>query len=99
MNWRRLCERTIEALIFVSGVSSVIFVFGIFLFVFLEGAGFLFGRWIGHGERHRVAESGSCVREIDAVLLEVLFGLLLIPFESRHIVWYVRMYAQVNRAV
>ena len=34
-------ERVIEALIYVCGFSAIIFVFGIFFFVFREGAGFL----------------------------------------------------------
>jgi phosphate transport system permease protein len=36
-----LSERTIVSLIFICGVSAVIFVFGIFFFVFREGAPFL----------------------------------------------------------
>jgi phosphate transport system permease protein len=41
----RIREKLIEALIFLCGVSAIIFVFGIFLFIFLEGAPFLFRRF------------------------------------------------------
>ena len=37
-----ITEPVIEALIRLSGVSAIVFVFGIFFFVFREGAGFLF---------------------------------------------------------
>ena len=40
--WEILGERAIEALIRICGVSAILFVFGIFFFVFREGAGFLF---------------------------------------------------------
>jgi len=40
---RRVTEPVIEALIRLSGISAIVFVFGIFFFVFREGAGFLFG--------------------------------------------------------
>jgi phosphate transport system permease protein len=40
--WERLLESAIEALIRLCGVSAIVFVFGIFFFVFREGAGFLF---------------------------------------------------------
>jgi phosphate transport system permease protein len=46
MNWRRLesaVEPVVEATIRLCGISAIIFVFGIFFFVFREGAGFLFG--------------------------------------------------------
>jgi phosphate transport system permease protein len=39
----RIKERAIESLILVCGVSSILFVFGIFFFVFREGQSFLFG--------------------------------------------------------
>jgi len=45
MNWRRLeskLEPITESVIRVCGISAIIFVFGIFFFVFREGAGFLF---------------------------------------------------------
>jgi phosphate transport system permease protein len=41
--WEILGEAAIEALIRLCGVSAILFVFGIFFFVFREGAGFLFG--------------------------------------------------------
>lgn len=41
--WRRLPELAIETLIRVCGWSAIFFVFGIFFFVFREGAPFLFG--------------------------------------------------------
>jgi phosphate transport system permease protein len=41
--WESAVERGIEALIRLSGISAILFVFGIFFFVFREGAGFLFG--------------------------------------------------------
>jgi phosphate transport system permease protein len=40
--WERWVERGIEAVIHLCGVSAVIFVFGIFFFVFREGAPLLF---------------------------------------------------------
>jgi phosphate transport system permease protein len=40
--WERAGELLIEILIHVCGVSAILFVFGIFLFVLREGAGFLF---------------------------------------------------------
>jgi phosphate transport system permease protein len=40
--WARAAERGIEALIRLCGFSAILFVFGIFFFVFREGAGFLF---------------------------------------------------------
>ena len=46
MNWRRLesiTEPMIEFIIRLCGISAIIFVFGIFFFVFREGADFLFG--------------------------------------------------------
>lgn len=46
MNWRRLesiTEPIIELIIRLCGISAIIFVFGIFFFVFREGANFLFG--------------------------------------------------------
>ena len=39
---RLLAERAIEVLIRLCGISAIVFVFGIFFFVFREGAGFLF---------------------------------------------------------
>src|SRR5438477_12320913 len=39
---RHVGELVIETLIRICGVSAVLFVFGIFFFVFREGAGFLF---------------------------------------------------------
>jgi phosphate transport system permease protein len=40
--WELLAESAIEAVIRLCGVSAIVFVFGIFFFVFREGAGFLF---------------------------------------------------------
>ncbi len=40
--WEILVEAAIEGLIRLCGVSAILFVFGIFFFVFREGAGFLF---------------------------------------------------------
>jgi phosphate transport system permease protein len=40
--WDIAVEKVIEALIRTCGVSAIVFVFGIFVFVFREGAGFLF---------------------------------------------------------
>ena len=40
--WEVVAERGIELLIRLCGISAIIFVFGIFFFVFREGSGFLF---------------------------------------------------------
>jgi len=40
--WEILAERGIELLIRLCGISAIVFVFGIFFFVFREGSGFLF---------------------------------------------------------
>ena len=40
--WEVLGEAAIELLIRLCGISAIVFVFGIFFFVFREGAGFLF---------------------------------------------------------
>ena len=40
--WEILVEAAIESLIRLCGISAILFVFGIFFFVFREGAGFLF---------------------------------------------------------
>ena len=40
--WEVLSERAIEALIRVCGISAMLFVFGIFFFVYREGSGYLF---------------------------------------------------------
>ncbi len=45
MSFRRLREHAIEFTIFACGVSAIVFVFAIFLFVFLEGAPFLLRRF------------------------------------------------------
>ncbi len=41
-HWETLLERLIELGIRICGISAILFVFGIFFFVFREGAGFLF---------------------------------------------------------
>lgn len=38
-------DRTVQVAVFVGGISAILFIVGIFLFVFREGAGFLFGRF------------------------------------------------------
>src|SRR5512137_1333624 len=40
--WELLGEAAIEALVRLCGISAILFVFGIFFFVFREGADFLF---------------------------------------------------------
>ncbi len=40
--WETIAETAMEVLIRLCGVSAILFVFGIFFFVFREGAGFLF---------------------------------------------------------
>jgi phosphate transport system permease protein len=40
--WRRISEPVIEGVIRLCGISAIVFVFGIFFFVFREGAGYLF---------------------------------------------------------
>jgi len=46
--WQAGTEKAIELLIYLCGISAIVFVFGIFFFVFREGSGFLF-----HGFRIR----------------------------------------------
>ena len=43
--WTTISEFLIETTIRICGISAIIFVFGIFFFVFREGAGFLFSKW------------------------------------------------------
>ena len=43
--WTRISEFCIESMIKICGISAIIFVFGIFFFVFREGAEFMFNRW------------------------------------------------------
>lgn len=43
--WTRVSEFVIESLIRICGISAIIFVFGIFFFVFREGADFMFSKW------------------------------------------------------
>jgi len=38
-------DKIVQIVVFVGGISAIIFVFGIFVFVAREGAGFLFGRF------------------------------------------------------
>jgi phosphate transport system permease protein len=45
MGWRKTSEKAIEALIFICGISAIIFIFSIFIFVFKEAQPFLFGRF------------------------------------------------------
>jgi len=40
--WEAITEAAIELLIRLCGISAILFVFGIFFFVFREGAGFFF---------------------------------------------------------
>jgi phosphate transport system permease protein len=47
--WELLVEAVIEALIRLCGVSAILFVFGIFFFVFREGAGYLFNGFSPRG--------------------------------------------------
>jgi phosphate transport system permease protein len=42
LRWTRFSEPVIETVIRICGVSAILFVFGIFFFVFREGAGYLF---------------------------------------------------------
>ena len=42
MSWRLAGEKAVEVLIWICGLSAIVFVFGIFFFVFREGAPFLF---------------------------------------------------------
>jgi phosphate transport system permease protein len=42
LRWQQLTEPLIEGTIRLCGLSAIVFVFGIFFFVFREGAGFLF---------------------------------------------------------
>jgi len=43
--WNKAVEFCIEWLIRICGISAIIFVFGIFFFVFKEGVGFMISKW------------------------------------------------------
>lgn len=60
--WGALSERAIEGLIRLCGVSAIVFVFGIFFFVFREGSGFFFngfksGEFLGSIEWYPTSQS------------------------------------------
>ena len=38
-------DKTVQVLVFVGGISAIIFIIGIFVFIAREGAGFIFTRW------------------------------------------------------
>ncbi len=46
--WQASAESAAELLIRICGISAIVFVFGIFFFVFREGASFLFGGFNAH---------------------------------------------------
>ena len=89
--WESAVERGIEALIRLSGISAILFVFGIFFFVFREGAGFLFGgfkplefftsiEWYPTSESHvrygvLALIAGTASVTVLAMVLAVPFGL------------------------
>jgi len=90
MTYRRPLERAIEALIFFCGISAILFVFSIFLFVFIEGAPFLFTRfnfaefffstrWVPEGARPTFGVlallAGSFAVTFLAMAIAVPFGL------------------------
>jgi len=89
MDLRRIRERAIEAVIFLSGVSAVIFVFGIFIFILKEGIPFFAGRFdageffLGSTWRPQAAGAasyGALALIIGSVTVTALAMALALPF-------------------
>jgi len=87
--WRRFSERTMISLIFLCGISSIIFVFGIFYFIFREGAPFLAGafdfsdfflseEWFPTSETNKRHGIGALIVGTGSVT--VLAMLIAVPF-------------------
>jgi phosphate transport system permease protein len=98
LRWQRLSEPVIEAIIRVCGISAVLFVFGIFFFVFREGASFLFKKldlqqflfsveWVPTSQTNvrfgvLALIVGTCCVTALAMLIAVPFGLGAAVFVS-----------------
>lgn len=88
--WELITEKLIEGLIFLCGVSAIFFVFGIFFFVFREGAGLLLsGRfdvgqfltsieWYPTSQRH--VRYGALALIVGTFSVTLLAMLLAVPF-------------------
>lgn len=86
VDWGRIGEQSIELLIRVCGFSAILFVFGIFVFVFMEGAGFLFGKmdlveFIGSSEwRPDRGKYGALAMILGTVSVTAVAMAIAVPF-------------------
>ena len=87
--WQRFSERIIEGTIRLCGISAIVFVYGIFFFVFREGAGFLFrgldlGQFLGSTEWYPTSQSnvryGVLALIAGTFSVTVLAMLFAVPF-------------------
>lgn len=87
--WSHLAERLIEWSICACGISAILFVFGIFFFVFREGAGYLFdgfrpGEFFGSIEWYPTSQSriryGALALIAGTASVTVLAMVIAVPF-------------------
>lgn len=88
--WELITEKLIEGLIFLCGVSAIIFVFGIFFFVFREGAGLLLsgrfavGQFLTSIEWYPTSQShvryGALALIVGTFSVTLLAMLIAVPF-------------------
>lgn len=88
--WELLTEKLIERLIFLCGVSAIFFVFGIFFFVFREGAGlllsgrFAIGQFLTSIEWYPTSQShvryGALALIVGTFSITLLAMLIAVPF-------------------
>jgi phosphate transport system permease protein len=89
LRWQQLSEPIIEWTIRLCGISAILFVFGIFFFVFREGAGFLFrgldlGQFLTSTEWYPTSQSnvryGVLALLVGSFSVTVLAMVLAVPF-------------------
>jgi phosphate transport system permease protein len=89
LRWQRISEPIIEGMIRLCGVSAILFVFGIFFFVFREGAGFLFrgldvGQFLTSTDWYPTSQSnvryGVLALIVGSLSVTVLAMVLAVPF-------------------
>lgn len=88
--WELITEKLIEGLIFLCGISAIFFVFGIFFFVFREGAGLLLsgrfdvGQFLTSIEWYPTSQSrvryGALALIVGTFSVTMLAMLLAVPF-------------------